>query len=231
LVTHGEKDCAQWLRNHASLGKKDQGYGAWMKAASDRPNRKVEIHVEGCATHFGREPKQSPEEGQQKSAPSEVPSSKWKDASLESLAPNPGSAEPLTTTDFEDQLREIDKELGLSNENFGSPNITALMSTPRDTLVGPSNPHGPCTQQNPSDKGPLNDVTNIIKASVGSWKKKTRARGMETGEALLVLAEKRSSDSIQATYEDYGRPRKYQRTTPMEIVLAEADHAQLRQNQ
>ena len=231
LVTHGEKDCAQWLRNHASLGKKDQGYGPWMKAVSDRPNRKVEIHVEGRATHVGREPKQPTEAGQQKSALSDVPSPKWKAASLESLAPNPGYAEPLTATDFEDQLRQIDKELGLSAENSGNPNFKAHMSTPRDTLVGLSNPHGPCTQHNPSDKGPLNDVTNITKASVGSWRKKTRARGMETGEALLVLAEKRSSDSMQATYEDDGRPGKYQRTTPMEIVLAEVDHAQLRQNQ
>jgi hypothetical protein len=69
LVTHSEKDCGVWLRNRTSLGKKDQGYGAWMKAEVDRANRKVEVHVAGRATQFGREAKNPPEEGLQKPGP------------------------------------------------------------------------------------------------------------------------------------------------------------------
>jgi hypothetical protein len=232
LVTHGEQDCAHWLRNRTSLGKKDQGYGAWMKADSARPNRKVEIHVEGRASHAGREPKTSPAERQQKPFSPEVQSAKHTGANKASPAPNLGSDTHLVgPTDFEDQLREIDQELGIFNEKSGHADSAVFTPNPRATYASPGTPHDPKTQQSPNNKGPLSDVTNLTKTGVGSWKKKARARGKETGGSLVILAEKRSSDCVHATCEDNGRPGKYPRTTPMEIELAEADHVQPRQNQ
>jgi hypothetical protein len=52
---------------------------------------------------------------------------------------------------------------------------------------------------------------------------------MGTEGPVVVLAEKRSSEAINEACENYGRPEKYPRTTPMDITLAEADHAQPRQ--
>ena len=83
----------------------------------------------------------------------------------------------------------------------------------------------PHLQMSPNAKGPFQDIINTPKTGVGSWKKKAWARGLATGGDLMVLAEKRSSDYITEAGEDYGRLGKFSRTTPMEIVLAEADHA------
>jgi hypothetical protein len=89
-VTHGEKDCALWLRNHTSLGKRDQGYGAWMKADVDRPNRKVAMHVEGRASQFGSKTTTPPNQGQQKPALPKMQNADGMGANMENLAPNLG---------------------------------------------------------------------------------------------------------------------------------------------
>jgi hypothetical protein len=228
-VTHEEKDCAFWLRNHTSLGKKDQGYGAWMKAGVERPNRKVEIHVEGRATQFGRETKKPSKEGQQKPVPPTTKNADFIGTNLETLDPSLGSDTQSIHMEFEGQLREINEELGLIYENFGIANVKVSKSNSRDNFVDSITPRGPHPQKSPNDKGPLKDVTNIPKTGMGSWKKKARASWLATSGSLMVLAEKRSSEYITEACEDYGRPGKYPRTTPIEIVLAEVDHAQPRQ--
>lgn len=229
LVTHGEKDCALWLRNHTSLGKRDQGYGAWMKADVDRPNRKVAMHVEGRASHFGSKTTTPPNQGQQKPVSPKMQNANGMRVNMENLAPNLGFDTPLKHSDFEGQLREIDKELGIVNENIGGINAKFSLAESCDFFVDPLTPRNPQQQKSPNDKSPLNEITNTPKTKVGSWKKKTRVRGFETEGLSVALAEKRSSEPLSEAGEEYGRPGKYPRTTPMDIVLAEADHAQLRQ--
>uniref|UniRef100_A0A2N9J2G5 Zinc knuckle CX2CX4HX4C domain-containing protein n=1 Tax=Fagus sylvatica TaxID=28930 RepID=A0A2N9J2G5_FAGSY len=53
MLTHGEKDCDFWLRNHSTLRQEDQAYGAWLRAPGNRPYRRVEIHVAGRAQNGG----------------------------------------------------------------------------------------------------------------------------------------------------------------------------------
>ena len=211
------------------MGKRDQGHGAWMKAGVERPNPKVEIHVEGRATQYGRETKMPPEEGQQKPVPPVTKHADFEEPNMETLEPNLGPDLHLSQTDFAGQLREIDESLGLIDENSENANVKAPKSDPRDNLVDSITTRGTHPQKSPNDKGPLMDVTNITKTGMGSLKKKARASGLATGGSLMVLAEKRSSEYVDEACEDYGRPGKYPRTTPMEIVLAEADHTQPRQ--
>ncbi|GMY37467.1 hypothetical protein FCV25MIE_32710, partial [Fagus crenata] len=139
-----------------------------MKADSARPNRKVEIHVEGRASHSGREQKTPPAERQQKPFSPVVQSVRSTGANKASSAPNPGSDTHLAgPTDFEGQLREIDQELGIFNEKSGKAESTMSIPTSRATYVSPGTPHDPKIQQSPNNKGPLSDVTNITKLDRG----------------------------------------------------------------
>ena len=87
------------------------------------------------------------------------------------------------------------------------------------------------TQEHTKVKGPLTDITNTPKTRVGSWKKKARAHGIETGGPLVALPEKRHSDFLNEVSEDYCRPGKDPRTTPMDIVSAEANNSQPHRDQ
>ena len=46
-LTHGDRDCEWWLRSKGTLRREDQQYGAWMRAAVEKPIRRVEVKVAG----------------------------------------------------------------------------------------------------------------------------------------------------------------------------------------
>ena len=45
MLTHGDRDCDRWLRSKGTLRQEEQQYGAWLRAAVDRPIRLVEVKV------------------------------------------------------------------------------------------------------------------------------------------------------------------------------------------
>ena len=107
---------------------------------------------------------------------------------------------------FEDRLREIDRELNYGSGNNGIvmppvlPNQENLVEVvgPLDPYVGLSQ-----TQTTPSvARSPMGDINNKQvspkqgkKTSVGTWKKKARARGQMVPEPnRIIMAEKRNSE-------------------------------------
>uniref|UniRef100_A0A2N9GLX5 Zinc knuckle CX2CX4HX4C domain-containing protein n=1 Tax=Fagus sylvatica TaxID=28930 RepID=A0A2N9GLX5_FAGSY len=53
LLTHREKDCDLWLRNHVTLRQEDQAYGVWLRANGNCPYCKMEIHMASRAQNSG----------------------------------------------------------------------------------------------------------------------------------------------------------------------------------
>ncbi|GMY35457.1 hypothetical protein FCV25MIE_30699 [Fagus crenata] len=135
MLTHGEKDCDFWLRNHSTLRQEDQAYDAWLRAPGNRPYRRVEIHVAGRAQNggtvkasrgvtdkvvvdllAGKEPVNIPERQAEK---------------------NPESTPDLGKSgcgSFEEKLKEIDKEMGFLNENLGELKVQENIPYSADTF-------------------------------------------------------------------------------------------------
>uniref|UniRef100_A0A2N9HDU2 Reverse transcriptase domain-containing protein n=1 Tax=Fagus sylvatica TaxID=28930 RepID=A0A2N9HDU2_FAGSY len=135
MLTHGEKDCDFWLRNHSTLRQEDQAYGAWLRAPGNRPYRKVEIHVAGRAQNGGTV---KASRGVTDEVVVDLPAGKEPVNVPERQAEkNPGSTPDLGKSDrgsFEEKLKEIDKEMGFLNENLGElKNRRRLVPSPAGT--------------------------------------------------------------------------------------------------
>lgn len=48
-VSHGERDCAVWLRGKGNLKKEDQPYGEWMQAEQFKKSRKSVAMTSGSS--------------------------------------------------------------------------------------------------------------------------------------------------------------------------------------
>uniref|UniRef100_A0A2N9FW68 Zinc knuckle CX2CX4HX4C domain-containing protein n=1 Tax=Fagus sylvatica TaxID=28930 RepID=A0A2N9FW68_FAGSY len=127
LLTHREKDCDLWLRNHVTLRQEDQAYGVWLRANGNCPYCKMEIHMASRAQNSGGTVKAS--KGFYEAVVDNKPAGS---ASVNGFArqEREGAKNPGTTTtipdlgqsnrrSFEEQLKEIDKEMGFLNENLG----------------------------------------------------------------------------------------------------------------
>ena len=47
MLTHGDRDCDQWLWSKGALRQEDQQYGTWLRAAVGKLIRHVEVKVAG----------------------------------------------------------------------------------------------------------------------------------------------------------------------------------------
>jgi hypothetical protein len=235
MLTHGEKDCDFWLRNHSTLHQEDQAYGAWLRAPGNRPYRKVEIHVPGRAQNGGTV---KASRGVTDEVVVDLPAGKEPVNVPERQAEkNPGSTPDLGKSDrgsFEEKLKEIDKEMGFLNENLGELKVQENIPCPANTFsenpipldlhdLSPRNgvrlPFKDISNANPN---PTNTPGKSTKVGVGSWKKKARAKNNGPEPIRVFLFEKRTSDSVEDDTKVSGRPGKILRPTPMEVESAAA---------
>ena len=189
------------------------------------------MHVEGCSHPYGGWSKTPPEDGQKNTVPLKALVAYSSNANMEVFAKNSGLDFQSVSADFESQLRELDKEMGLFNEDCVVLNAKDPMPILHTTIPNPCTQAIIHPQEHTKVKGPLTDITNTPKTRVGSRKKKARAHGIETGGPLVALPEKRHSDFLNEVSEDYCRPGKDPRTTPMDIVSAEANNSQPHRDQ
>ena len=237
VLTHREKDCEYWLRNHERLNKADQGYGPWLKAEQDRPNKKVEVHVEGRNQSNTNRPKThqktTPEIFVPPSPAMQSPNPKAMACRSKEKATNPGldpkssEVREVHKANFEEQLREIDREMGFLNENLDVLHVAENLSPPRGTksdinmLV--------VNSLNDQNRTPLQDICNahttkVFKPGSGSWKKKARAKGNGPGALSSPVAEKRNCEAmvIDSDAEITSRPEKIPCVSSMEILSVTA---------
>jgi hypothetical protein len=237
VLTHEEKDCEYWLQNHERLNKTDQGYGPWLKAEQDRPNRKVEVHVEGRNQSNANRPKTHqkttseifvpPSPAVKSPNPKAMPCSSKEKAAKPGLDPKSSEVKEVHKANFEEQLREIDREMGFLNENLDVLNVAENLSPPRGTKSDIIS--SVVNSLNDQNRTPLQDIfnaptTKVFKPGSGSWKKKARAKGNGPGALSLPLAEKRHSEVmiIDSDAEITSRPEKILRVSSMEILSATA---------
>lgn len=211
ILSHGEKDCDLWLKNQETLRREDQGYGMWLRAEMERPFRKMEVKVPRRSrpqpNSSGTLAKQ-----QQAAAPpttAEAPQREEEsgDMECEDFPEFPKQGELFSASQhltFEEQLRLIDTEIGFSTAQSTDPK--ASTGPPTFQVHGNNGLHLGMISQDPtrpsSNKAsaqPLGDLTNLSqslnpprKNGSGTWKKKARAHGSNSGQAPLITLEKRS---------------------------------------
>jgi hypothetical protein len=124
-----------------------------------------------------------------------------------------GAKNPGTTTtipdlgqsnrrSFEEQLKEIDKEMGFLNENLGDLKVQENFPCLSDTVSKDSAITGSINlSPGLGDRLPFKDISNSnpmttpgksTKVRVGSWKKKVRAKNNGPERIEVVLSEKSS---------------------------------------
>jgi hypothetical protein len=239
LLTHGEKDCDYWLRNHADLRQEDQAYGPWLRATGSRPYRKVEIHVAGRAPRSSGTVKDSrgfTEEVVEPPAGKEAVNAPTRKEKIGAQNQGPATNTPdlgqSDTKSFEETLAEIDKEMGFLNENLNDLKVQESFPCQDDTALKDPTIHG-STDLSPCQDGrmPFKEISNShttstpgksTRVGVGSWKKKARAKKNGPEPIGVVLSEKRMCDSMHVDMELVERPGKLLRTTPLEDEAAAA---------
>lgn len=212
IPNHGERDYEEWLRTPTPQHEKTPEYGSCLKAIAERTLRKVQVIVEGrtrlasaAQWTMGKPPKSAtPSPSSQGTAPPQMESFPVDMEVMKNL--EQADIVDSNHISFEERLREIDRELNYGSGNNGIvmppvlPNQANLVEVvgPLDPYVGLSQ-----TQTTPSvARSPMGDINNKQvspeqgkKTSVGTWKKKARARGQIVPEPnRIIMAEKRNSE-------------------------------------
>ena len=190
----------------------------------------MEVHVEGrnqsSASRLQAHQKTTPEKSVPPSSVAESPNPKGTPPPYKDKTAN-SEVREVYKENFEEQLREIDREMGFLNENLDVLNVAENYSSSRG--VDPCIITSVVNSPNNTNQAPLQDITNapttkVFKPGMGLWKKKARAKGNGPGALSLSLTEKRHSDAmlIDSNAEIANRPEKIQRVSPMEILPATA---------
>ncbi|GMY38544.1 hypothetical protein FCV25MIE_33788, partial [Fagus crenata] len=155
--------------------------------------------------------------------PKAMPSSSKEKADTPGLDPKSSEIREIHRANFEEQLREIDREMGFLKENLDVLKMAENQSLPcvPESVIIPSVVNSP----NNSNRTPLQELSNapttkVFKPGSGSWKKKARAKGNGPGPLFLPLTEKRPRDAmlIDSDAEIICRPEKIQHASPSEEV-------------
>ena len=206
LLTHSETDCDYWLRNQDNLHSDEHEYGVWMCAEMDRPHRKVVITVAGRnrdkKTPLVNEPARRQEAAQRHTE--EEPCREDESGDME-CEENQGFSFPrpelqnFQHATFEEQLLEIDKEIGFNAENHEKILKEVVNPNLEDLNARSASSHAANKENFP----PLAIVTNLPipphaqgDSTLGTWKKRARAPKSKSSQAPMNLSEKRNFDGI-----------------------------------
>ena len=167
IIYHGDKDCKLWLKSRGTLSPHTQQYGPWLWGEVVYSFRQVGDGFRGP------------------SRPSNTPASNggvdsrwWKGEVRKETVDIPPPTKVVTSTmTFEDQLKEIDNNLGLdlgvSNEPLTLPNRNDSYQISKAGVV-----RFACDVAGPNDNGPLMDSkahsrgpSKPTKPTGGTWKR------------------------------------------------------------
>ncbi len=142
MISHGDRDCEVWLKSRGTLSSESQQYGPWMRGEVIRSFRRMGDDFRGPPP-FNHMP--APRGGGAKG---------WqKGRTHKDNADFPQPSKVVTPTRiFEDQLREIDKDLGLDSGESNVP-LTSVQNSNMGSVRRVNDVVGQVGEAGPADIG------------------------------------------------------------------------------
>uniref|UniRef100_A0A2N9IFR8 Uncharacterized protein n=1 Tax=Fagus sylvatica TaxID=28930 RepID=A0A2N9IFR8_FAGSY len=190
IISHGDRDCEVWLKSRGTLSSESQQYGPWMRGEVIRSFRRMGDDFRGPPP-FNHMP--APRGGGAKG---------WQNGRAhKDNADFPQPSKVVTPTRiFEDQLREIDKDLGLDSGESNVP-LTSVQNSNMGSVRRVNDVVGQVGEAGPADIGlvmgckeqfPISSKSS--RPTGGTWKRILREPN----------GSKHAEPNSQLCYEDIG---------------------------